>query len=724
MNQQGTVEDSGKDPMAKVGEEPNISDLIGELKRSSLDYNGYGGGTALVDAQDAVRYCRWAGQSPDGRKWSGGGSMGVSASVGGVTVPVGGAWTGSGSGQVFPWEGASDAKIALADEVVNSIVDLTTTAFWRAMLKVSPVAADDLSVAATANQLLDWCMNTQLFNELTREVELIAQYTWTYGWAGAHITWQEEIGQKENTITLQQIIEMAAQTPSGSMVSELPSMIANPEAQDQVAEILMGAFPHLKKNRALRAVRDLREFEECSFPIPTVTRNQPVVAALCPVDELAFPPETTHIQSARVVFRRFYMTEIEIKQKVETDDWDSEWAEAAIATMGKSSSLSLTIPVKSVSGISPLSREHLVEVVYAYQKALDEDDVPGVFCTVFSPQVGDSYAKFEAIEYGHGNYPFVTWRTEFINRKIVESRGVPEICASWQNEAKVQHDSITDFTSLTTVPPIEVPRNRAGNLKLGPAVQLPVLRSGEIKFMAPPAREPSTAFLLLDRIEKEVDRYFGRSTEKVPPVLAQMRQQRLVNNWLHGWTEAFRQVLSLQLQYMSPEEIVRVTGSKVDLSKANDEFDITLKFDIRELHTDLMTEKLKAISTMVLPMDSAGVIDRSKLIGMVLRAIDPTLADELVMERGPAAQKMFEETNSEVGLISLGNPPKLRENDPTAQMRLQFLSQIFQSNPKYQQQFATDELFKENLKKYAENLQFSVTQQQNAMTGRFGVEPN
>ena len=721
MNQQGTVKDGGKDPMARVGSEPDISDLIGELKRSSLDYNGYGGGSQLIDAQDAIRFCRWDGQTADGRKWSAGGP-GLTASVGGVTVPV--SMSGGGLRQnVFPWEGASDARIAIADEVINANVDLLTTSFWRAMTKVSAVAVDDLSVASTGNQLVDWAKNTQMFSDLTRECELLAQYVQTYGWSGGHVTWCEEGGQKENTITMQQIEEMAAMVPGGT-IKELPALIANPASEDQVSEILMSVFPHLKKKRALKAVRDLREYGESSFPIPTVVKSQPVIAALCPIDEISFPPETTNIQSARVVFRRFYMTELEILQKVETDGWDEEWAEAAIQTMGKSSSIALPMPVKSASGIAPLSREHLIEVVYSYQKALDEDDIPGVFCTVFTPQVGDNYAKFESIEYSHGLYPFVVWQTEFLNRKIVESRGVPEICASWQAEAKVQHDSITDFTSLTTVPPIEVPKNRAGNLRLGPAVQLPVLRSGEIKFMAPPAREPSTAFLLLDRIEKEVDRYFGRSTEKVPPVMALMRQQRIVNNWLHGWTDAFRQVLSLQLQYMSPEEIQRVTGSKVDMSQVSDQFDITLKFDIQELHPDLMTEKLKAIQTMVIPMDSAGVIDRSKLIGMVLRAIDPTLAEELVVDRGPAAQKMFEETNEEVGLISLGNPPKLREKDPTAQMRLQFLTQIFQSNPKYQQQLGTDELFKENLKKYAENLQFSVTQQQNAITGRLGVEPN
>jgi hypothetical protein len=107
---------------------------------------------------------------------------------------------------------------------------------------------------------------------------------------------------------------------------------------------------------------------------------------------------------------------------------------------------------------------------------------------------------------------------------------------------------------------------------------------------------------------------------------------------------------------------------------------------------------------------------------VALRTIDPTLASELVMQTGPASQKMFKETNDEVALMSLGNPPALRENDPTAAMRLQFTQQVLQSNPKYQAQLQQDPLFQANLQKYLENLQFSVQQQQNAVTGRLGVQ--
>jgi len=694
---QGDSYKQATDVMARVGDEPNVSALTEELRRSATDYGVF----ARVENAENVRYCRWPGQTDDGKKWN----------------------DANRNKPAFPWDGASDTRIPLADEVINGLVDLCSTSFWRSMLRVSPTNISQLDQAVTAHNLMDWTVNARMYNDLTREVELLSQYLWTYGWAGVHVTWQQEMGQREQYLTMDQIMALAAQSPVDSILADLPNLIANPEADDQSAELLLSAFPNLRKRRALKAIRDLRTEGECDFPIPTMVTNKPMVAALAPYDELVFPPETTDIQSARVVFRRFYMTEAQLLNKVETEEWDAEWAQEAINTMGRFSDYSAyTYAAVGLAENSILDRENLIEVVYAYQKSIDSDGIPGVFYTVFSPQVGDKWGYFDLLDYTHGQYPFVIWRSELIHRQITESRGVPEVCSTWQHEVKAQRDSIFDYTSLATLPPIEVPKTRGGNLKIGPAVQIPVLRRGEIGFLQPPAREPGVAFQLIAAIEAQTDRYFGRPTEKVPPVITQMRQQRLINNWLHGWTEAFRQVLALTLQYIGPAEIQRITASATPLPPDIQDFDVMLKFDVREMSTDLVTEKLKAISTLVLPLDTAGVIDRAKLISVALRAIDPNLASELVMQQGPAAQKMFNETNDEIALMSLGNPPQLRENDPTAPMRLQFSQQVLQSNPKYQAQIQQDPLFQANLQKYIENLQFSVQQQQNAITGRLGVQ--
>ena len=53
-------------------------------------------------------------------------------------------------------------------------------------------------------------------------------------------------------------------------------------------------------------------------------------------------------------------------------------------------------------------------------------------------------------------------------------------------------------------------------------------------------------------------------------------------------------------------------------------------------------------------------------------------------QRG-ASQKTFDKVNQDVALMALGNEAAYTENDPTAAMKMQFMQQIVQGNPKYQE---------------------------------------
>ncbi|MBT7911884.1 MAG: hypothetical protein HN607_15325 [Verrucomicrobia bacterium] len=52
-----------------------------------------------------------------------------------------------------------------------------------------------------------------------------------------------------------------------------------------------------------------------------------------------------------------------------------------------------------------------------------------------------------------------------------------------------------------------------------------------------------------------------------------------------------------------------------------------------------------------------------------------------------------------------------------------FMEQIVQGNPKYQEALQGDERFQALLENYGKNLQQSVSQEQNKMIGRIGVQP-
>jgi hypothetical protein len=614
----------------------------------------------------------------------------------------------------------------LADQIINDSVDVLTTGFSRATLKIGGTEIGDVETAAVANNMMRWQRDTKLYHTLNREAELLAQYGQQYGWSVLFVGWEQKSAVKARTLTMQEIEQLAAQ--SEGELNALPEMIADPEQEEQVAEILQMQSPGMSMKRAREAVGELREFGETQVPQAYLATNQPVVAALKPWEEVSLPPETTDLQSARVIFRRVFLNEVELRAKIVDEGWNEDWVDSAVKTAGKSTEFhdfSQTISDMTADHID--RQDNLIEVVYAYTRQLDDNGIPGIYYTVFSPMAqsddegNDTFAKHELLDYAHCRYPFVEYRRERLKRRITESRGVPEICSTWQDEIKTQRDAVYDSTSFETLPPIMVNKRLGLANKIGPAVQLPVMKAGDYEFMRPPARQPSTAFNLIEAVERQADEYFGRANPAIAPAQTQLKQQRMVNNWLTVWTEAYQQMFQLSLQYLSPEEISRITGTDIVPPSDMYQFDFVLKFDVRELDTDFVNSKLSNIAQYVVPQDVSGVLDRNKLISMITRAISPDIAEELVIDQAPASQKMYEEVKSQVGQMMLGNEPSYTEKDPAAQAKLQYLQEIMSRNPKAQAALEGDELFGQLIENYTKNLQMSVMQQQNAQIGRIGV---
>ncbi len=415
-----------------ASEAPNVTWLAGELSRAYKP--------GVLDSCDDIRYTRWEGQDDDGRKWQ-------------RNMPAG--------RTVFPFDGASDTRIPLVDDVINWCVDLCTTSFWRAGLKVNAAEASDMQQAQVGQRVMDYLVGSRLYNEFCQEVELLAQYGWTYSWAALAVTWQQETSLKKQRMTVEQVAQL---------VPGIEDLLANEEATDQVAELLLGFAPHLKKRRALQLVGELRREGVVEIPYPAVTRNSPSIAALQPHVDIVIPDETIDIQDAPVVFRRMMMTEARIRSMAAVEGWNQEWVEEAVKAGNQSPEAERTTAVSRYS-VQALG-SNLIEVVWAYQKLIDDDDIPGVYCTVFNPAVTKTYGSHELLDYGHGQYPFVIYRPEIAQRRVTDSRGVPDIAFTWQAEMKIQRDSISDYTSFATLPTLEVPKSRAGNLNLRPGGQL------------------------------------------------------------------------------------------------------------------------------------------------------------------------------------------------------------------------------------------------------------
>lgn len=692
------------DVLAIASDKPHVGELLSEYNRAMI--NSSQGN--LVTKFDNIRFCRWPGQTDDGKKHSENRSEGDPA---------------------WPFEGASDVRARLIDATCNELTSLLVGAFQKAEIKAIGVELNDMPVSQIGTTLLRWIRDCKLPQQLYKEATLGAQYALQYGWSAFFVGWQQNISVRTQEISMEQIMGLAQQ--SGSQVlMELPQLIVS--APEQAAEIMLTAMPTLKAADAKRMVRELAKTGMTSMDEEYVSKNLPEIVALKPWDEIIFPPETADLQRSRVIFRRTWMSEVELREKITTEGWNPDWVERALQQLGKSSSyynINL-LPTTTMMVYNGVNYMNMVEIVYCYTKSLD-GDAPAIFYTVICPQAasnrqsdGDSWAIHERLDYAHGEYPFVEFRREQIRRAITDTRGIPELATTDQDEIKAQHDSIRDHTAFSTLPPIKVVKRVGAINKIGPGVSLPVTNQNDYTFMEPPAREPTVAFNLIQRVEQQHAAYFGTNNALVSPMTTQMLQQALVNSWLLSWRSVFRQMFSLCCQYMDPQEIQRITGGQLpqNLSEIHNEFDINVRFDVMNMDKEYIAQKVEFL-TKIKQMDTGGVLNANRITEMLIQAIAPEMAGELIMNQEQASQKMFKDVQNDIGMMLLGNEALYQENDPAAQTKMQFAQQVLQNNPKAQQALQADENFKALFENYVKNLQMSIMQQQNAQIGRLGVTP-
>lgn len=719
---------SQSDPLVHATRSPDIDNLVTEFTRCNPVSDGWN----RINDADSVRFCRWPNQHIDGRKHDSPGSP------------------------AFPWNGASDTRPMTADAIINERVALLTTAFWRAITR--PKMAGD-EAAQYAVTLADHFVNEVLYDDLTREVELSAQYQEHYGWVVLHPTWEQRVALKKRSITLKEVLaladQVAAADPEAPKGFDLEQMILDPAmedgamerlralydlyAADQMAGALEAEVPSISDASLRRALRELRADAKTEVPVPYLCMNAPAVYALRPWDEVFLPSDTTDLQRGRVVFQREWVTEAELRARILEDGYDPKWVEAAVQHKGKMTRfIAPNVPAATfdpVGLVDTTAPQDHIEVVHATYRAVDNDNVPAIYCTTFHPQVKTSgatekplYAKHELIDYPHGQYPYIDGKREHWCRCVVASRGVPEIVRTWQNEVKTLRDATIDWTSLGVLPPVNTYKTPFDTkYKFGPAVQNLVMPGKEPQFMQIPANGVPVALEASQRIDAAIANYFGLSSELVSPERAQTIQARSVMNFLLMWSRALQQIVSLAQKYMADVEFARITGAPVGWLDANRDrmgvMAVALHFDVRELNEELTMKRLEVVNRAILPTDVQGVIQRNKWVQLQLRAVDPTWAKELVVDSAEASEQLFNQVKNDIAQMFLGNPPQMVENDPTAQAKLQFASQIVGSNPNYQQALQQGERFAELMQLYVKNLSFSVTQEKNKQVGRIGVDP-
>lgn len=673
---------------------------IRELTTAATDASWYS--TRRADNYDA-RLAYWDGQSSDGRKWS-----------------------GNYRKKIFPWEGASDARIRLADFVSNRETQLCLTATFSSRLQMLPVESTDALLQQRSESLLKWMLYTHCADDLRRELELALNFRATYGLAVMGVFWRTTSRVEIKTYNLDTLLSMLAETQDPALEAFIGSVLD--PLQEEVAIELADQFAPGAGTAA--NIKKLREGGSVEVPTPYVFESRPEWCALEPFNDIIFPAATYDLQRAPWIARREMVTCEELRERIATAGYSEDFVEKAERQKG--SSLWPIIVQQSANRRDHLLFEEyrdMVELWHIYSK--EEDETTGatkLMCRVVHSSISDAAAKEEILEYAHGQYPFIELPRERISRCLIEARGIPEIVGTMQQEIKAQRDYRADRASIAILPPLRVPANRGKlDIILGPAMQLPERRANEFGWMQPPPFDQGT--IEIERaVRRDVNEYFGLAGEGVDPNYAQLATQHTVDRWLRDFKAIVTQTWQLMQQYMPPVQILRVSGGQnipfqADRESIQGKFDLSVTFDAKQLDSELLGIKLEYITKNLVPMDNMGVIDRAGLVKFIMSTVDPNIADLIVRDPGPAAQIEADEEQLAFTKIAAGTEPPLPQEGVNFQLRAQVLQGILQANPALQQRLQQDEIFRNMIEARMKAFAFQNQQQQNAIIGRQGALP-
>lgn len=693
--------ESYKDTLLQ-SDDPNVKELNRDYRRSFTDERS----TARIQANDEVRYAVWDGQTVDGRKHA-----------------------SAYDGPVFPWEGSSDSRVRHADMKCRFIYSLLMLAWKGGRINVQPVEYTDSQMSELIQLFMAWDVDVRLKSQLEREFSLFLNAMTQYGYAAFHTTWERKLAIVPRTIDIADVFAVMVQQ---GMIDPTEDPVEAIRANDAVIELnFRDMFPDMKTKDVREFLKELLEKGKADLYLEEVVKDCPRIWALRPYYDIIFPPETQDIQRARVIFRRDWINMAELTQYKESGEWDEDFCDAVEKTAGMTQS-SYMDALRPANGDMTRygERQNMIEIIYAYSRRIDDNGRVGIYQTIFSPGVmkgkknaEDLYAKHEIVTEAGEEYPFDVFTYEDIQRNPMESRGIPEIEDTNQSEKKEQRDAVINYTHITTLPPMEKPVRYGQHLEIGPGTQVVTHRRGELGWMEPPSPiGVEVALKVQQAVDREADIFHGIPNAEVPPQITQMIQQSLVARWLAFVGQIYKRVWRQNQRFCSDAIFQRVTGSNIPIPRDQSDIDIQIAFDSRDLDPDFLDKKLQAITNVVLPNDSAGVINRAELTRMQLNAIDPSYTRGIVSDQQAATRQMYNEVQGQVMSMLLGNDPILTEMDPSAQTKVRILEQIIAQNDLYQNALRQDGGFSERMNKYLENLNFSIAQRQNAATGKYGTQ--
>ena len=232
-----------------------------------------------------TRYAIWNGQSADGKKH---------AREGSKTSPT-------------PWDGASDLRVFLVDNIINKKVAMQCMAFQRANLSAVPVGANDIPRSQLVTNFMRWLIQTQI-PEVHREIEIAANYMNEKGLAVMGQFWEK---RREKVLVNVRLEDLQAQFPQ----IEIAALINDKGAEDDLKGIFEEQYG-CSRQKAGSMLRELRKIGETTVPMEGPERSYPVIRAFNLDENLFIPSFSLDLERVPGIYRVEYFTAEQLRQLV------------------------------------------------------------------------------------------------------------------------------------------------------------------------------------------------------------------------------------------------------------------------------------------------------------------------------------------------------------------------------------------------------------------------
>lgn len=643
---------------------------------------------------EQVRLAIWEGQSRDGRKHEA--ELGIKA---------------------IPYEGSPDARLRVADMIVNEHVLVACLAAIRSLLaiKVSSLQTHDPSRGARLTTLLKWILKNQIGRKTLRRVlEQLANYCYGdspgVGFLGV---WQErESALEDRSLDRDEVARLMVeqfQLPLPDAQAAFV-MMDDPAREDEAVDWMMELLADVPvaKKRAREIVRDLRDKQTAMFPAPYWRQNGVCWHAYRMFEDIFVPSNTpSNCQRARWYLIRESISEAELKERQRSHAYTEKFVQQVLEK-GEGRSILFLRRTSRVTGDGSIGvtqysgpdgqnpYQQMFEVLTLYFRAVNDQNVPGVYYFPLNLDVAVPGHGRELLEYNLPNrcvYPFIDCRRESLNNNLLDSRGVPELAMTDQDALKLLDDSRHANAILKAMPPYEVPnRTPSIRMKFNPLGMIKVSRRGEIG----PIEMPDYPVGITEQqghIWDRLIRYHGLhggDPAKMPPLLTQMFQQWRADKFGDDVMEACSMTLALAQQYMSDEELAKVCdkqGFQIARSREEiqGEFGIELDYDVRSLDMRELREMAQTFAELIAPLDKNSTIQYDQVVNWFVNMLNPNMAEMVTRPVEDANSKESGDERNNIAQIAAGLEPDMAEQGQNWQLRLGEWQKAVQKDPQFMQ---------------------------------------